>query len=60
MYTDKEDNKFFLIYKEMQRDRVQNAKSYMTNASSYMVKILRISSYIRKHFLIYDFAPDSV
>ncbi len=35
------------------------AKSYMTNggtASSYMGKYLHISSYIRRPFLIYDFA----
>jgi ankyrin repeat protein len=29
-------------------------------ASSYMVKYLRISSYIRKTFLIYDFATDPI
>ncbi len=32
------------------------AESYMTNGSSYMTKYLRISSYIRKPFLIYGFA----
>ncbi len=38
---------------------VRNAKSYMTNKgllTSYMGKYLRISSYIRKPFLIFDFA----
>jgi hypothetical protein len=36
----------------------QVAKSFMTNGLliQYMVKYLRISSYIRKPFLIYDFA----
>ncbi len=29
-------------------------------ASSFMVKYLCISSYIRKPFLIYDFAPDPI
>ncbi len=29
-------------------------------ASSYMVKYLRISSRVRKPFLIYDFAPDPI
>jgi hypothetical protein len=38
------------IYKEIQNGAV--AKSYMTNGSSYMGKYLRISSYIRKPFLI--------
>jgi hypothetical protein len=32
----------------------------MTNASSYIVKYLSISSYIRKPFLIYDFATASI
>ncbi len=40
LYTDKKENQIFLKYK----------------ASSYMGKYLRISSYIRKPFLIYDFA----
>ncbi len=55
-YTDKKENKIFLIYKEIQRDRVQS--HIWLTASSYMVKYLRISSYIGKPFLIYDFAPD--
>jgi hypothetical protein len=43
-----------------------DTKSNMTNAllkcitKLYMVKYLRISSYIRKPFLIYDFAPDPI
>jgi hypothetical protein len=56
--TDKKETKIFLIYKEIQNGAV--AKSYMTNGllkeSSYMGKYLRISSYIRKPFLVYDFA----
>jgi hypothetical protein len=48
--TDKKENQIFLIYKEIQSGAV--AKSYMTNG------LLRygISSYIRKPFLICDFA----
>ena len=46
MYTDKKENKIFLIYKEIQMGAV---------AMSCMTKYLRISSYIRKPFLIYDF-----
>ncbi len=53
-YTDKKENRIFLIYEEIQKGSV--AKSDMTNASSYMVKYFRSSSYIRKPFLIYDFA----
>jgi hypothetical protein len=45
MYTDKKENQTFLINKE-----IQNV------AAAYMGKYLRISSYIRKPFLIYDFA----
>ncbi len=55
----KKKNQIFLIYKEIQKGAV--AKSYMTKAaSSYMVKYLRISTYIREVFLIYDFATDHI
>ncbi len=57
-YTDKKEKKIFLIYKEIQWDRVQS--HIWLTASSFMVKYLRISSYIRKPFLIYDFAPDPI
>jgi hypothetical protein len=53
--TDKIENRILLIYKEIQSGAV--AKSYMRKgltASSIMAKYLRISSYIRKPFLIYD------
>ncbi len=54
-YTGRKENQIFLIYKEIQSGAVAN--SYMTiTASSYMGKYLRISSYMRKPFLIYDFA----
>jgi hypothetical protein len=52
-YTDKKENQIFLIYKEIQNGAV--AKSYITNGL-LMGKYLCISSYIRKPFLIYDFA----
>jgi hypothetical protein len=43
------------VYKETQKGPV--AKSYITNDSViYMTKYLRISSYIRKPFLLSDFA----
>jgi hypothetical protein len=53
-YTDKKENKIFLIYKEIQNGAV--AKSYMTNGLLTYGEILCISSYIRKHFLLYGFA----
>ncbi len=55
-YTDKKENQIFLIYKEIQKGAAP--KSDMTNGLLIlcMVKYLRISSYIRKPFLIYDFA----
>jgi hypothetical protein len=53
-YTDKKENKIFLIYKEIQKGAV--AKSIWLTGSSYMTEYLRISSYIRKPFLLYDFA----
>jgi hypothetical protein len=52
LYTDKKENKSFLIYKEIQTGAVA--------ASSYTTKYLGISSYIRKPFLIYDFATDPI
>ncbi len=58
-HTDKKENHIFLLYKEIQMESV--AKSYMTiTASSYMVKYLRISSYIRRPFLINEFATDPI
>jgi hypothetical protein len=56
--TDKKENKIFLIYKEIQKGAV--AKSYMTRTASYMTKYLPISSYMRKPFLIIDFASAPV
>jgi hypothetical protein len=47
LYTGKKENKIFLIYKEIQKGAV---------AKSYMTIYLHFSSYIRKPFLIYDFA----
>jgi hypothetical protein len=56
LYTDRKENKIFLLYKDIQNGAVE--ESYMTNGLliQYMGKYLRISSYIRKPFLIYDFA----
>jgi hypothetical protein len=42
-YNDKKENKIFLIYKEIQRDRVQS--HIWLTAFSYIGKNLRISSY---------------
>ncbi len=54
LHWNKKKIKFFSnTYKEIKNGAV--AKSYIT-ASSYIGKYLRISSYIRKPFLIYDFA----
>jgi hypothetical protein len=47
--------KFSSYIRKFRRDQVQRSPQ-----SSYMVKYLRISSYIRKPFLIYDFAPDPI
>ncbi len=47
LHTDKNKIKFFVISREIQSGAV---------AKSYMGKYFRISSYIGKPFLIYDFA----
>jgi hypothetical protein len=57
-YTDKKERKKFLTFKEIQKGAV--AKSYMTNGLLIYDKYLHISSYIRKPFLIYDFATASL
>ncbi len=56
----KKEKEIFLIYKEIQKGPV--AKSYMTTdlLTYSMVQHLRISSYIRKPFLIYDVAADPI
>ncbi len=48
-HTDKKENQIFLIDKEIKEGSV---------AKSYMVKYLRISSYIKKPFLEYDLATN--
>ncbi len=53
-YTDKKVNQIFLIYKEIQIGAV--AKSYITNGLLIYGEIFAHFSYIRKPFLIYDFA----
>jgi hypothetical protein len=56
--TVEKEKKIFLISKGIQKGSV--AKSYITNGLSYMVKYLRISSYIRKPFFMYGFATDPI
>ncbi len=55
-YTDKKENQIFLIQYN-RKFRIEQLQSHIwLTASSYMGKYLRISSYIRKPFFIYDFA----
>jgi hypothetical protein len=53
-YTDKKENKTFLIYKEIQNGAV--AKSYITNGLLIYREIFAHFLIYRKPFLIYDFA----
>jgi hypothetical protein len=54
-HTDEKENQIFLIYKDIQNGAV--AKSYMTNGLLIYGEIFaHILIYIRKPFLIYDFA----
>jgi hypothetical protein len=53
-YTDKKEKKIFLIYRKFRREQLLS--HIRLTASSYMTKNLRISSYVRKPFLTYDFA----
>jgi hypothetical protein len=52
----KKENKIFLIYMEIQKGAVAKSSHIWLTASSYLTKYLRIFSYIRKPFLIYDIA----
>ncbi len=58
MYSDKKENQIFLKFSSyIRKFRMEQLQSDIwLTASSYMGKYLRISSYIMKHFLIYDFA----
>ncbi len=53
-YTDKKEKKIFSHLRKSRRERLQS--HIWLTASSYMTKYLHIFSYIRKFFLIYDFA----
>jgi hypothetical protein len=53
-YTDKKENRIFLIYEEIQCGAV--AKSYMTIGLLIYGEIFAHFLIIRKPFLIYDFA----
>ncbi len=57
-YTDKKKDKFSSYMKKFRRERLQS--HIWLTASSYIVEYLRISSYIRKPVLIYDFATDLI
>ncbi len=52
----KKEKKFSSYIRKFRRDRLQS--HIWLTASSYMVKYLRISSYIRKPFLLYDSASE--
>ncbi len=53
-YTDKKENKIFLIYKEIQMG--SGAKSFMRKGAS---KYMRKCANLRKPLVIYDYAPDA-
>ncbi len=50
-YTDKKENQIFLIYKEIRMEQLQS--HIWLTTFSHTGKSLRVSSYIRKPFLIY-------
>jgi hypothetical protein len=56
----KKENQIYLNYKEIQNGRLQSHTCIWLMASSYMAEYLHTSSYIRKPFLIYDFATDLI
>ncbi len=56
MYTDKKENKIFLIYKEIQMG--SGAKSYIRKSFLIYEEKRKFSPYMRRPLVIYDFAPD--
>ncbi len=52
----KKENEIILGYKEIRKGAVAKLYLYMTNGLLILTKFLRISSYISKPFLTYDFA----
>jgi hypothetical protein len=52
-YTDKKENKIFLIYREIQSGAV--AKSYMRKGFLIYEESANISPYLRRPLVIYDF-----
>ncbi len=53
-YTDKKENKIFLIYKEIQSGAVE--KSYLRKSILIYEEMSKISPYMRRPLVIYDFA----
>jgi hypothetical protein len=58
VYTDKKENKIFLIYKEIQIG--SGAQLYMRKGFliQYMRKCAHFSPFMRRSLVIYDFAPN--
>jgi hypothetical protein len=50
----------YRVYRKFRSDRLQSHNDFMTIDLHIYVKYLRIYSYIRKPFLIYDFATDPI
>ncbi len=57
-HTDKKITKFSSYIRKSRREQLQSHK-WLT-ASLYMTKYMRISSYIKKTFIVYDFATASI
>jgi hypothetical protein len=56
-YTDKKENKIFLIYKEIQMGAV--GKSFMRKGFLIYEEMRKYYLYLRRPFIIYDFATAS-
>jgi hypothetical protein len=58
LYTDKKENKIFLIYTEIQMGSGAKAYTVWGRTSLYMRKCKIFSPYMRRSLVIYNFAPD--
>ncbi len=59
-FNDKKKRKFSSYIRNFRREQLQSHTGIWLTVSSNMTKYLRISSYIRKLFLIYEFATDPI
>ena len=59
-YTDKKEDQISSYIRKFRRNQMQSHIGLTASSDMVIFKYLRISSYISKPFLIYDFANDPI